>query len=255
MKVSERTTKVSPNPRKSRGKASAPVPGAVSKVAAMLPVLTSIRTFFWSPTRLTVWPRMYREPVIIKKDQEQLHEEEKKELSFAPIKAAPNAFCTSVFYDPVIARLESLIVRQGKRHVAREILHKTFFEVKRIQLAEFKAAKTDEERAEVELNPIVITKKALENIQPCVITKKIKRGGATYHVPHAIGHKYAQFLAMKWLLDTLRDRPKPKKERLYQVLSKELLLAAKNEGKVFKKKEDVHKLAEQNRAYAHYRWG
>lgn len=204
---------------------------------------------------MTVWPSAYRNPVFHKNDQEKLPEEEKKELSFAAIKAASNGISTSVYYDPVISRLESMILRKGKRHLAREILEKTFFTIKCEQIAKYKAAKTDEERAEIEMDPVVITKVALQNLRPCVITRRIKRGGATYQVPHPIGEQYAEFLAIKWLLDMLRDRPKPRTDFMFQVLSKELLLAYKNEGKAIKKKLDVHKLAESNRAYAHYRWG
>lgn len=198
---------------------------------------------------------MYREPVFHKNLQEKLTDTEKNQLSFAPIKAAPNSRSTSIFYDPVIDRLESMILRKGKRHVAREILHNTFFQIKKDRIAKYKAAKTDEERESIEMDPIKITKKAIENMTPVVMTRKIKRGGATFQVPHPIQPSYAEFLAMQWLLDTLRDRPKPRKELLYEVLAKELLLGFNNEGKIVKKKLDVHKLAEANRAYAHYRWG
>ena len=221
----------------------------------MLPVLSFVRSFQWSATRFTVWPSMYREPVFHKNDQNELPEETKKELSFAPFKAAPNSKSTSVFFDPVIERLEACILRKGKRHVAREILGKTFYNIKCEQIAKFQAAKTDEARANIELDPVVITKKAIENMRPCILTKRIKRGGATYQVPHAVSNTSSEFVAIKWLLDSLRDRPKPRTDKMDEVLAKELLLGYKNEGKIVKKKLDAHKLAEANRAYAHYRWG
>lgn len=198
---------------------------------------------------------MYREPIFRKTDQNELPEETKKELSFAPIKAVPNSRSASVFFDPVIERLEACLTREGKREAARKIIHKTFYNIKCEQITKYKSAKNDEERANIELDPVVITRTALENMRPCILTKRIKRGGATYQVPHAIGQSSAEFIAIKWLLDALKDRPKPRTEKMDEALAKELLLGFRNEGKIVKKKLDAHKLAESNRAYAHYRWG
>lgn len=88
-----------------------------------------------------------------------------------------------------------------------------------------------------------------------MLTRSVKRGGATYQVPYPLSEKYARFSAARWLLEVVRDRPRPRLAHFPEVMAKELIAAFNNEGKVIKKKQDMHRLCEQNRAYAHYRWG
>ena len=215
----------------------------------MPPTLTVI------PVRTTVWPKDYIEPIFRKEKLEEMGEETKP-LAFSPVKAARSSLSSSgIFYDPVIWRLETMIMKHGKRQTAKEVKDGVLGEIKRLQLEKYREAKTDEERASIELNPVTIAKIGLQNMAPVVITKPIKRGGATYQVPHPITAKFSEFLAMKWLIDIVHERPKPKKENIWIVMARELIAAYNNEGKVVKKKLDMHRQCEANKAYAHYRWG
>ena len=207
------------------------------------------------PIRTSQWPKEYIEPIFEKEKQEELGEEGKKSLAFCPVKAVRSGVSSSVLYDPFLFRFENMIMRKGKRQLARTILNNVYREIKVAQLEKFNAAKTDEERQSIELNPVVITKAALDNMKPVVITKPIKRGGATYQVPHPITPHQSEFLAMKWLLDIVKERPKPKKDRVWVSIARELLAGYSHEGKVVKKKLDMHRQCEANKAYAHYRWG
>jgi len=93
--------------------------------------------------------------------------------------------------------------------------------------------------------------KAIENVRPLLEVRPRRVGGATYQVPSEVRPLRSTTLAMRWILDAARQKTgRPMAERL----SEELLLAAKREGSAFKKREDTHKMAEANRAFAHYKW-
>lgn len=207
------------------------------------------------PVRGTVWPSNYVDPMFRKQEQQQLPDDERKKLSFVPVKAVRNNVTCSVFFDPTINRLTKMIMRNGRFFLARDIMDRTLFNIKRIQIQRLRDAKSDAEREEIERDPVAIVKQAIENMKPVVITRPIKRGGATYQVPHPVTPVFSEFLAMKWLLDILKARPKPQKDSIHVVLARELLAGFNNDGKVVKKKTDMHRACEANKAYAHYRWG
>ncbi len=93
--------------------------------------------------------------------------------------------------------------------------------------------------------------KAIENVRPLLEVKARRVGGATYQVPIEVNPTRSSTLAMRWLLDAARQKAgKPMAVRL----ADELMAASKKEGVAFKKREDTHKMAEANRAFAHYRW-
>lgn len=210
---------------------------------------------FRVPVRGTVWPANYMDPVFRKEDQTSLSDEDRKKLAFVPVKAVRNNVTCSVFFDPTINRLTKMIMRHGRFFLARDIMDRTLFNIKRTQIERLRQAKSEEEREEIEQDPVLIVKQAIANMRPVVITKPIKRGGATYQVPHPISPNFSEFLAMKWMLDILKARPKPQKESIHVVMARELLAAYNNDGKVVKKKTDMHRACEANKAYAHYRWG
>ncbi len=96
-----------------------------------------------------------------------------------------------------------------------------------------------------------VFKQALNNAKPVIEVKSRRVGGATYQVPVEVRPERRTALAMKWLVNYARDRgDKTMSERL----ASELLAAARNEGNTIKKKEDTHRMAEANKAFAHYRW-
>lgn len=179
----------------------------------------------------------------------------RRERAFVPIKAVRNNVSSSVFWDPVIWRLTKMIMRCGRMHLARKMVDDMMMEIKTIQMNKYRRAKTEEEKAEIELDPVALVKRSLENMSPVVITRPIKRGGATYQVPHPIGPHFSEFLAIKWVTDGVKERPRPQKESFEIVLAREFVAGYYNEGKTVRKKMEMHRVCEANKAYAHYRWG
>lgn len=122
-----------------------------------------------------------------------------------------------------------------------------------MQLTKYYKATTDEERNEIELNPVTIFHKAVANCTPVLKLTPIKRGGSTYQVPVAVRPAFARFMAMRWIIEEVNE--KEKKVHFPEKFAYEILEAANNTGKVVKRKQDLHRQCEANRAYAHYRWG
>ena len=210
----------------------------------------------YSQTRTGVWQSDHIDPIV---NKEKLYELDKngqlKELMFKPVKAALNEHRNSLFQDDHLDLFIKICMQKGKKANMVIQMKETFANIKRIQLDKYYEAKTDEERAEIELDPLVIFHKAVQNCLPLLITKPVKRGGATYQVPYPLKPREQLILGMKWIRDIIRERPKPRTTHFPEELSKELIDAYYNEGKAVRKKQDVHKLAEANKAYSHYRWG
>uniref|UniRef100_A0A6G1S5L5 28S ribosomal protein S7, mitochondrial n=1 Tax=Aceria tosichella TaxID=561515 RepID=A0A6G1S5L5_9ACAR len=182
----------------------------------------------------------------------------------------------SPLQDDVVERYLRYMQRDGRRYLLYELLHKTFYEIKTIQYKRFKkleakkaassansqekdtqkktALDTGDEES-LELNPVQLFHMAVDNCKPYVITTRIKRGGAVYQVPTPVRRGESEWLAMKWLNDLVKERPKPRVRHYHEELAQEIIDAANNRGKVVKKKDDMHKLAQANKAYSHYRWG
>jgi len=137
--------------------------------------------------------------------------------------------------DKIVSKFVCRLMLDGKKSAAEKILYSAFDIV--------------EERAKEE--PLQIFKKAIENVRPAVEVKSRRVGGATYQVPVEVRPSRRSALGMKWLVGFARDRSeKTMRERL----AGELLDAANGRGGAFKKKEDTHRMAEANKAFAHYRW-
>lgn len=99
--------------------------------------------------------------------------------------------------------------------------------------------------------PLSVFNKCIENVRPLVEVKARRVGGATYQIPNEVKTIRSTTLAMRWLLIATRAKKgKPMSERL----ADEIILGSKKEGAAFKKREDIHKMAEANRAFAHYKW-
>ncbi|MFH1259314.1 MAG: 30S ribosomal protein S7 [Elusimicrobiota bacterium] len=139
-------------------------------------------------------------------------------------------------YDSLlIARFIVTLMREGKRSIAERILYQTMDSLKE---------KTKQE-------PLEVITKAVENVRPLLEVKPRRVGGATYQVPIEVNPARGTILAIRWLSMFAKQRKgKPMHERLTQ----EILEASRREGSAMKKKEDTHKMAESNKAFAHYRW-
>ncbi len=140
-----------------------------------------------------------------------------------------------VYKNAVIAKFISRMMIQGKKSVASRIIYKT------LDLLKEKAGK----------EPLEVFIKAVDNVKPVVEVKSRRVGGATYQVPVEISEKRRDALAMRWIINYSRDRHG---KTMSQKLCDELFDAYNNTGNSFKKKEDTHKMAEANKAFAHYRW-
>ncbi|KAJ8251661.1 hypothetical protein GJAV_G00223760 [Gymnothorax javanicus] len=225
----------------------------------------SIKTLLkpWTPSvvvaRWTRYNPYYLEPEPRKEvysiPETELTEEEKKDRELKtvrPIKAAPTGFTSSVFSDPMISKFTNMIMKDGRKELARGIMNQTLERIKRIQVEKYHKA-PDAQKPEIECNPYAIFHQALENCKPVVGLTNVQRGGKTYQVPTPLADNRRRFLAMKWMITECRDN-KHRRTLMYEKLSQELLDASANKGKVVKRRQDLHKMAEANRAFAHFRW-
>ncbi|MGB0679900.1 MAG: 30S ribosomal protein S7 [Polyangiales bacterium] len=139
------------------------------------------------------------------------------------------------FHDRAVAKFCNIVMRDGKKSTAERIVYGAF--------------RVIEDRYRE--NPMEIFKKALDTVRPKVEVKSRRVGGATYQVPVEVRPERRMALAMRWLVGYSRGRgDKTMTERL----AAELIEASQGRGNAVKKREDVHKMAEANKAFAHYRW-
>ncbi len=139
------------------------------------------------------------------------------------------------YHSKIVSKFISVMMRSGNRSIAESICYGAFDIIKE---------KTGND-------PLKVFKTALENVKPLVEVKPRRVGGATYQVPVEIRAQRRMALTSRWIIQFSRRRPeKTMKERL----AGELLDAYNNTGSSIKKKEDTHKMAEANKAFAHYRW-
>ncbi|MEK6758285.1 MAG: 30S ribosomal protein S7 [Deltaproteobacteria bacterium] len=139
------------------------------------------------------------------------------------------------FGDKVIAKLINTLTSDGKKSKAESILYGAFEVV--------------EEKTKGE--PLKVFKKALENIKPVLEVKSRRVGGATYQVPVEVRPDRKLSLALRWLVGYANSRSE---KTMKDKLAGEIIDASNNKGGSVKKREDVHKMAEANKAFAHYRW-
>ncbi len=137
--------------------------------------------------------------------------------------------------DKLVAKFINTIMNCGKKSVAENILYSSL---------DIVAAKTKEES-------LTVFKRALDNTRPVVEVRSRRVGGATYQVPIEVRPQRRLSLSMRWLMQSARSRGEKSME---EKLAGELADAANNRGGAVKKKEDTHRMAEANRAFAHYRW-
>jgi small subunit ribosomal protein S7 len=140
-----------------------------------------------------------------------------------------------VYGSPVVSQLVSKILLDGKKTVAQHIVYSAL----------------EGARAKTGTEPVATLKKALDNIRPLVEVKSRRVGGATYQVPVEVKPARANTLALRWLVGFSRAR---REKTMAERLMNEILDASNGLGASVKKREDTHKMAEANRAFAHYRW-
>ena len=140
-----------------------------------------------------------------------------------------------LFNSVLVSQLTNQVLLDGKKDTARNIVYKA------LELVEKQAGG----------DPLNLLKEAFENVKPQIETKSRRVGGTNYQVPMEVPHRRGTTLAIRWIVDASRKRGE---KTMHERLGREILDASKNTGASVKKREDVHKMAESNRAVAHYRW-
>jgi len=140
-----------------------------------------------------------------------------------------------IYKSPLVTQLVNKVLLAGKRSVAESIVYDALEIVK------------DKSGTE----PVTVIKRAMENTKPALEVKSRRVGGATYQVPVEVRPRRATALSIRWLVGYSRQR---REKTMAQRLANELLDASNSIGAAVKRKEDMHKMAESNKAFAHYRW-
>ena len=140
-----------------------------------------------------------------------------------------------IYKSTIIPKLINSIMYDGKKTVAEKIIYEAIDKIK---------TKSKDE-------PLNVFNEAINNIKPTVEVRSRRVGGATYQVPVEVKSKRSQALALRWLIDASRKR---KDKNMSDKIFNEIYDAFQNKGAAIKKKEDTHKMAESNKAFAHFRW-
>jgi len=139
------------------------------------------------------------------------------------------------YHDVIVARFINYVMRKGKKSLAEKIVYDCFDIIEK---------KTGQKGIDV-------FKKAIDNVKPVLEVASRRVGGATYQIPIEVRHDRRLALAMRWITGFARQRPE---HTMAERLANELMMAARSEGPSIKKKEDTHRMAEANKAFAHFRW-
>ena len=140
-----------------------------------------------------------------------------------------------IYKSSIIPKLINSIMYDGKKTVAEKIVYEAINKIK----------------SKVKEEPINVFNSAISNLKPTVEVRSRRVGGATYQVPVEVKSKRAQALAIRWLVESARKR---KDKHMADKIFNELYDAYEKKGAAVKKREDVHKMAESNKAFAHFRW-
>jgi small subunit ribosomal protein S7 len=153
----------------------------------------------------------------------------KREVTQRPIAPDP------IYGKPMITKFVDVVMKDGKKSVAEGIMYGAF----------------DIIQQRTKQDPCAIFEKALDNVKPLIEVKSRRVGGATYQVPVEVRPARQVSLAIRWLVQFSRRRHE---KTMQERLAGELIEAAHNRGSAVKKREDTHRMAEANKAFAHYRW-
>ena len=140
-----------------------------------------------------------------------------------------------VYQSPLVTQLVNKVLVDGKRSVAEAIVYGALEGV----------------RAKNDTDPVVTLKRALDNVKPALEVRSRRVGGATYQVPIEVKGTRGTTLALRWLVGYAKER---REKTMAERLMNEILDASNGLGAAVKKREDTHKMAESNKAFAHYRW-
>ena len=140
-----------------------------------------------------------------------------------------------VYNSVLVTQLINKVLKDGKRRLAERIVYEAL----------------ENCRAKADSDPVVVLKRALDNVKPTLEVRSRRVGGATYQVPVDVRPQRATTLGLRWLVGFARDR---REKTMVERLTNEILDASNGLGAAVKKREDTHKMADSNKAFAHYRW-
>ncbi len=141
-----------------------------------------------------------------------------------------------IYKSEKIAKFINTVMVNGKKSIAQKIVYNAFDLIK--------------EKAKIE-DPLVVFDEAMRNVGPTMEVRSRRVGGANYQVPREVAQGRKQSLAMRWIIDAAFSK---KGSPMHIKLADELIAASKNEGEAVKKRENTHKMAEANKAFAHFAW-
>ena len=152
------------------------------------------------------------------------------------LKAKPPIVPDSIYESEKVTKFTNYCMQDGKKTTARAVVYRALDEIK---------AKTKNE------NPLEIFEMALKNTGPTMEVRSRRVGGANYQIPREVRPERRQQLSMKWIIDAARLK---KGKPMHEKLAEEIIAASNNEGEAVKKRENTHKMADANKAFAHFAW-
>ncbi len=152
------------------------------------------------------------------------------------LKAKPKLIPDSRYDSEKIAKFINYLMLEGKKTTARAVMYRSLDSIKELE----KVA-----------DPLEIFESALKNTGPTMEVRSRRVGGANYQIPREVRPERRQFLSMKWIIEAARSK---KGKPMHMKLAEELIAASKNEGDAVRKRENTHKMAEANKAFAHFAW-
>ncbi|MBI2065519.1 MAG: 30S ribosomal protein S7 [Candidatus Zambryskibacteria bacterium] len=152
------------------------------------------------------------------------------------LKAKPKINPDFVYDSEKVSKFINYCMQEGKKNTARKIVYESFEMIKK------KTKNPD---------PLEIFESALKNTGPTMEVRSRRIGGANYQIPREVRPERRQFLSMKWIIDAARAK---KGKAMHEKLAEEIIAAAAGEGEAVRKRENTHKMAEANKAFAHFAW-
>lgn len=220
-----------------------------------------------NPSASIMWPTKFEDPLKNREEIRKIQKTPEYERKVnVPVKAALQDASCSMLLDPLLQKFVKIVTEHSNGQLGEKIWIETCRRIKEIQLAKYYDA-TDDKRGDIELNPRVIVRGAIENCRPLMSLQKVKVGSVTYYVPTPITENRSYFEACRWIHRAGRwdrDTPAPGKKmiahkgvkpkiHLWDGLAKECVDAFNGTGRAINTLYEHHKTCEQNRAYAHYR--
>ncbi|MBU1126768.1 MAG: 30S ribosomal protein S7 [Patescibacteria group bacterium] len=143
-----------------------------------------------------------------------------------------------IYQSELVTKLTNRVMTQGKKTIAQNHVYKAFEIIKE----------------KTKKDPLEVFEKALENVKPQMEVRARRVGGAAYQVPMPVRGQRKETLAVRWIIKAAQARPNKTYHHFYEKLASEIMDASKKEGDAIKRKEDTQKMAEANKAFAHFRW-